>query len=47
MAIMTNRTAVEVDELVKTDRVHRRLYTDPAIFEAEMQRIATERGVTL
>src|SRR5260370_964525 len=27
------------DELIKPDRVHGSLYTDPAIFEAELQRI--------
>lgn len=28
-----------LDELVQPDRVHRRVYTDPAIFEQEMRRI--------
>src|ERR1700712_2970566 len=32
-----SRTAVE--ELVRDDRVHARVYTDPAIFELEMERI--------
>jgi phenylpropionate dioxygenase-like ring-hydroxylating dioxygenase large terminal subunit len=27
---------VDVDELIRPDRVHRRLYTDPTIFDAEM-----------
>ncbi len=29
----------EIASLVKPDRVHRRLYTDPDIFEMEMDRI--------
>lgn len=28
--------SVEIDELVQPDRVHRRVYTDPALFEREM-----------
>ena len=28
-----------IDELVREDRVHRRVYTDPAIFDLEMKRI--------
>lgn len=36
MAIETRQPAFDVDELVRDDRVHRRLYTDPTIFEAEM-----------
>lgn len=30
---------VEVDHLIRPDRVHRHLYTDPAVFEAEMQQV--------
>lgn len=30
---------MNVDELIRPDRVHRRLYTDPAIFDAEMSRV--------
>ncbi|MBN8902838.1 MAG: hypothetical protein J0H57_17560, partial [Rhodospirillales bacterium] len=30
---------VDVASLVETDRVHGRLYTDPAVFEQEMSRI--------
>ncbi|MBE3589338.1 MAG: Rieske 2Fe-2S domain-containing protein [Firmicutes bacterium] len=30
---------IDVNALVAEDRVHRRLYTDPAVFEAEMERI--------
>ena len=39
MAIETRHPSLDVDELVRTDRVHRRLYTDPTIFEAEMRLI--------
>lgn len=39
MAIETRTSALDVDELVRDDRVHRRLYTDPAVFEAEMRLI--------
>ena len=39
MALMTTSPTYDVDELVRKDRVHRRLYTDPAIFEAEMRLI--------
>jgi hypothetical protein len=30
---------MKVDHLVEPDRVHRTVYTDPAIFDAEMDRI--------
>jgi phenylpropionate dioxygenase-like ring-hydroxylating dioxygenase large terminal subunit len=33
------RTAINYDELVKDDRVHGRVYTDPAIFDEEMDEI--------
>jgi len=33
------RTAINYDELVKDDRVHGRVYTDPAIFEDEIDKI--------
>ena len=33
-----------VGELVKDDRVHTSLYTDPAIFDAEMERIVERAG---
>ncbi len=39
MAIAVRADDIDVDELVKSDRVHRLVYTDPAIFEAEMERI--------
>lgn len=32
-------SAEELDALVREDRVHRRLYTDPALFEAELRQI--------
>ena len=32
-------TAFDWDELVQEDRVHQRLYTDPAIFDAEMRHV--------
>src|SRR2546427_6090454 len=45
MAIATRETAFDLDALVKEDRVHRRLYTDPAIFEAEMRLIFEQTWV--
>ena len=33
------RTGINYDKLVKDDRVHGRVYTDPAIFEEEMDKI--------
>jgi phenylpropionate dioxygenase-like ring-hydroxylating dioxygenase large terminal subunit len=33
------RTAINYDELVEDDRVHGRVYTDPTIFEEEMDKI--------
>jgi alkanesulfonate monooxygenase SsuD/methylene tetrahydromethanopterin reductase-like flavin-dependent oxidoreductase (luciferase family) len=33
------RTAINYDELIKDDRVHGRVYTDPAIFEDEIDKI--------
>src|ERR1700722_1935616 len=36
---MDDITATEIRGLVHPDRVHRRLYTDPAIFDLEMDRI--------
>jgi len=33
------RTAINYDDLVKDDRVHGRVYTDPTIFEEEMEKI--------
>src|SRR3989454_12067155 len=38
MAI-TSVPAAEYDELIQADRVHGRLYYDPAIFHAEMEKI--------
>ena len=35
----TGRTSIDYDALVKDDRVHGRVYTDPAIFEEEMDKI--------
>lgn len=35
----TARTSINYDALVKEDRVHGRVYTDPAIFEEEMDKI--------
>ncbi len=35
----TARTGIDYDALVKDDRVHGRVYTDPAIFEEEMDKI--------
>jgi len=39
MAIAERQTELDLDALVRPDRVHRRLYTDPAIFDAEMRLI--------
>jgi fatty-acyl-CoA synthase len=36
---MTSTDVSELAELIQTDRVHSSLYTDPAIFEAELERI--------
>ncbi|MBF6568983.1 MAG: Rieske 2Fe-2S domain-containing protein [Candidatus Binataceae bacterium] len=36
---MNGRTRIDYDTLVKTDRVHSRVYTDPAIFADEMEKI--------
>lgn len=34
-----NAPSYDLDELIKEDRVHRLIYTDPAIFEAEMTHV--------
>lgn len=41
MTTLLDRTApaIDVGALVEPDRVHRRVYTDPAIFDLEMERI--------
>ncbi len=39
MALVQQRSDIDVRDLVRPDRVHRRLYTDPAIFDAEMHGI--------
>src|SRR5262245_6632838 len=36
---MQQRSAEDISQLVQPGRVHRKLYTDPEIFELEMQRI--------
>src|SRR5581483_7702063 len=36
---ISNAPLYDWDELVHEDRVHRLIYTDPAVFEAEMTRI--------
>ena len=38
---VSGRTIPVIDPsaLVEPDRVHRRVYTDPAVFDAEMERI--------
>jgi phenylpropionate dioxygenase-like ring-hydroxylating dioxygenase large terminal subunit len=36
---MTQADTIDLDALVRPDRVHRRVYADPAIFALEMQRI--------
>ncbi len=37
--IKTGIEAADIDGLVKPDKVHRRVFTDPALFELEMERI--------
>jgi phenylpropionate dioxygenase-like ring-hydroxylating dioxygenase large terminal subunit len=39
MTLAQQRADIDVRDLVRGDRVHRRLYTDPAIFDAEMHAI--------
>jgi phenylpropionate dioxygenase-like ring-hydroxylating dioxygenase large terminal subunit len=41
----TARTGINYDALVKNDRVHGRVYTDPAIFEEEMDKIFSQGWV--
>ena len=36
---MAGYTSAELREMVQPDRVHRAIYTDPAIFEIEMEKI--------
>jgi phenylpropionate dioxygenase-like ring-hydroxylating dioxygenase large terminal subunit len=36
---MTTLTSIRWDELIRADRVHGSLYTDPEVFEAELERI--------
>jgi hypothetical protein len=40
----TARTEIDYDALVKDERVHGRVYTDPAIFEDEMDKIFSGVG---
>ena len=39
MVSLGSQPATEIAGLVREDRIHRRVYTDPAIFEAEMARL--------
>jgi phenylpropionate dioxygenase-like ring-hydroxylating dioxygenase large terminal subunit len=39
LTAVATKPAIDVDHLVRPDRVHRTIYTDPAIFEAEMRLI--------
>jgi hypothetical protein len=39
IASTTPTTPIDVRALVQPDRVHKRVYTDPAIFELEMDRV--------
>jgi benzoate/toluate 1,2-dioxygenase subunit alpha len=39
MTAIAERSAIDVDHLIRPDRVHRAVYTDAAIFDEEMQRI--------
>ena len=39
MVSLATKDYLNLDDLVREDRVHRRVYTDPAIFEEELRRI--------
>ena len=39
MTLLSNRDNRGISDLVQRDRVHRRVYQDPDIFELEMERI--------
>ena len=41
---MTTDVQTSIRDLVQENRVHRAIYTDPAIFELEMKRIFSARG---
>lgn len=43
---MLSRPEIDYDALVKEDRVHISLYTDPAIFTDEMDKIFIADGFT-
>ena len=40
---MTGIEAADIAGLVKPDKVHRRVFTDPDLFELEMERIFARR----
>jgi phenylpropionate dioxygenase-like ring-hydroxylating dioxygenase large terminal subunit len=44
-SVRTARTGIDYEALVKDDRVHGRVYTDPAIFEEEMDKIFSQGWV--
>ena len=38
------QTNLDIDRLVEPERVHRRVFADPALFELEMDRITRARS---
>lgn len=45
MNTATTQTELQIEDLVRPDRIHRRVYTDPRIFDMEMERIFSKTWV--